>query len=71
LLAKAKPIRINRIEESLKFLERVTHIPSTAEYTYAGRFKVPREDYKKWKAWFEKHKGTLEWNKQKQTVKVQ
>jgi hypothetical protein len=71
LLAEGGPIRVNKIEESLKFFVRIKQKTNSTEYTHAGRFKVPREDYKKWKAWFEKHKGKLAWNNQTQTVEVQ
>ena len=71
LLAQNKSIEVSDIEEALTFLERVTQIPSTAEYTYAGRFKVPREDYEKWKAWFKQNKDKLKWNKEEQKVDVQ
>ena len=63
-------LSVSRVEKLIVFFETLTSIPSSADYSMFGRFPVPREDYLKWKKWYEINSENLYWSSSKDSIFV-
>jgi hypothetical protein len=61
-----------KVAQSLKFMERMTDIPSEVDFGYLKSSKIPNDIIMRWKNWYSENKANLKWNPtMKMIVRVQ
>ncbi len=61
-----------RYEATVEFFEETTGIPASDHQTFVGRLPshTLAEDLKKWRDWYEQHKGSLYWDPASSRIRV-
>jgi len=63
-----KLVLLDRINESLIFIQTVTELHAKVDSGPAGPYSVQKEDVIRWKTWYETNKSTLMWDDQTRSI---
>lgn len=67
---EGEQVDVGQINNAILFFENITSISSESSGNYLGRFSPIKEDYKRWKSWYDKNKHQLYWDGKSEKVKL-